>query len=53
MRVLLLLAVLMLPSATDARTVNWMGKSCQICIKDGSVEVCRFFKKCPIKKKRK
>ena len=40
-------------ATADTQIVRHMGKSCQICIKSGNTEVCRYFKKCPIKKKRK
>lgn len=35
--------------------VNWLGDDkCQICkvSKSGRVKVCRFYKKCPIRKKK-
>ena len=41
-------------AVSDGRkhTINRIGDSCQICIEDGAVEVCRFYKRCPIEKER-
>lgn len=41
--------------STPKQTITYLGgprgKSCQICIKTKSVKVCKFYKKCPIRKK--
>lgn len=41
-------------AVSDGRkhTINIIGDSCQICVDGGLIEVCKFYKKCPIKEKR-
>jgi hypothetical protein len=36
----------------DTETISRNGDQCQICIKKGVVEVCRFYKKCPVKEEK-
>jgi hypothetical protein len=52
MRYLLVLGLLLSTTASAETTIKRFGSSCQICIENGAVKVCKFHKRCPIKEKK-
>lgn len=48
-----LIATLATPPQQSSTTVKHLGNSCQVCEKSGDVEVCKYYKKCPVKKEKK
>lgn len=38
--------------ADGTKTINRTGKMCQICVENGSIKVCKFYKRCPVPEKK-